>query len=362
MQNIFTILTILFLISTLTLIGVSFYFSQDSLIKFAPPNADFYLHFNLNPLHPSGLRAMEYFRQHWPQKLIAKTIGNALEYNFKPEILDQLDEIAVLYLNKEPVAILKYKPAFGNPCLVSGKHIFYRFLNIQTVAFSTSQSSLNQLDLRPTLGIESAFKNFTHSGFLNTPLGKIYLSIKDDQIVFSGNSNKQSSSEFLAKQIDYLINPNDYPKNFYIIALSKQKYSVSSLIQMLDKKLSYLYPSEIIQKLPDDTAITELVSQPKKFQLKKQKIGQLEVISFAPIENAPAVYFISDQNYIFLSTSDKFLAKNLFQIKNAEPQCLFKGADEILYWSSYNDGIQRLILSSRSLKDAASIEGCLNWR
>jgi hypothetical protein len=360
MQNVFIILTILFLILTLTLIGVSFYLSQDSLVKFAPTKTNFYFHLNLNPLHPNGLKAAQYLSQHWPQVLIAKTLGETTKNNFKPETMDQLEEIAVFYLGENPIVLLKYKPAFSRPALVLGNRVFYRLLDDRTVALAASPLFLNQLESKSNFKIGSIFRNIIYSGFISTSVGEFYLSVKNNQIYLTGQSKNYSPSEMFSDQIDYLLQLNGDQNNSCLLALSRQRYTISSLRETLIKKIAYLFPNEITQKLPDDTVITELVSQSENFHFQKQKIGHLEIRVLKSTAELPALYLANDQNYIFLSSNARFLAENLLQFKIEEP-CQMKPAEEMLLWSSTEFGVQRLILSSPDPRNRAAVRGCLSW-
>lgn len=366
MKKIFVLLVILFLILTLILIGASFYFSQDNLISLASTQTDFYLHFNFHQWHLPGIQALLYFNQHWPGELLEKLLTGqrtAFRYNLGPEIINYLDEMAILVKDGEPILIYKFKSNFANFPLILGRQkgskIFYRFFHPQIVALALDQKIIDELILKPNS--ISFYPGFAQGFFrLNgLTLGRFNFYFRDQKIFLKGQINGLSFSSTLYEQIDYFFHlasqlPNE---NFLFAFLNQNNFPPLAIEKILKRKLAYYYPEEVERILPDQSKIIELVANPNYFEFQKEKLNGFEINNFKSSFN---LSFFLDKNYIILSSKPELI--NEYFNDNFSQYCFDKGLEEIFYWQPVNLDIKNLIISGKTIKEGLLISGYLQLK
>lgn len=353
MKRIFVYLIIFFCISAVLLIGISFYFSRDTLIQFKPPETNFYLHLNFNQLSYQGYRALEYFSQHWPADLLTNLLTDkysAFKYNLSSDLINQVDEAAIFEIDSQPVVIYKYKSIFADFPLVlggqKGPRIFYRFFDKRTAALALNSELLLKISSQPSKFIPDLFKkinlNFVVGSIKNQPFTAF---INQEMILL------KSSSPFLDYSIDRKIDqiiglaPFLTEKGSFLIAWRDKNHSPAQIKEMIEQKLSFYFPREIERPLPDQSKIIELVADPTV--LKNGRSGG----------EMPSVLLTATGNYIFLSDQEASINQYL-KGKDFVKNCLSPNPDEIFYWQPSGLGFS-LIMSGQQEQTKAAIEGCL---
>ncbi|MGC9048722.1 MAG: hypothetical protein ACP5IX_00665 [Patescibacteria group bacterium] len=368
MKNIFIFLVILFLILTLILIGVSFYFSGDSLVKFVPEKTNFYLHFNFNQGYWQGFKATNYFIQHWPDSLLERLLFDrfsAFKYNLTPGTLEQIDEMAVFYFENQPVIIYKYKPIFANFSLILGgpnrPRIFYRFFDSQTVALTTKQGLLEKISAKPT---KISFKNFDLNEFMRGFVNgwQIRARINQNKIVLQLQSLQIFPKENFEQELELLFkNFSSLKQGSFLIAFNNQSnFSIQQIEGIFRKKMAYFFPEERERILPDGSKIKELIAEPKVFEFeRKSSPFNFDILKV----NLSGLDFVltANQKYIFLSNKEEFLNRYLANQESGGNECLKQEAEEIFYWQSKEIGIKNLIFSGREVNKGSLIVGCLEF-
>jgi len=365
MKNLFLFLIITFLILTLILIGVSFYFSYDHLVKFLPEQSDFYLHFNFNQAYAPGYQATDYFVQHWPSNLLNQLLFNnfsAFRYNLNPETLKLIDEMAVFYFENQPVIIYKYRPHFANFSLILGgkdrPKIFYRVFDSKTVALTTEPNVLEKIFVKSN---KISSGNFSFGKFFNGLIknNQIKANFNQDKIVFQFQLPSISSEQALEQKIELLLkNFSSLDLGNFVIAIqNKNNLTIQQIEEIVKKRMAYLFPKEVERSLPDGSKVIELVANPELFEFERKS----NLVDLAILKNNshfPNFVLAVHKNYIIFTNKEKFLDE--YSVNNNE--CIFQGAEEIFDWQSEIMGIQNLIISAQKLGEKTTVKGCLSLK
>lgn len=369
MKKIFIFLVILFLILTLILIGASFYFSDDSLVRLTPEETNFYFHFNFNHWRIGGKQALKYFNQHWPEDLLKKILVEshfAFKYNLNQETINQIEEMAVFSVSGQPVIVYKYKPNFAGSSLVlggqKGPRIFYQFLNPRVVVLALNQQTINKIKFQSESNSIFFYRGFAW-GFLPFA-NNLSATIKNEKILLTSEIRDFSWPESFNQKMDYFIHFASFlsDKNYVFSFLNQNNFPLAAIEKILKKRLAYYFPKEITQILPDGSKIIELIADSNDFEFQKEQINGFEINNLKSIGRSPNISFSLDKNYIFLSSASSVLKEYIFQKDLLNQKCFGKTPEEIFYWQANDFGIEDLILASQKKEGRSLIYGCLKLK
>lgn len=174
--------------------------------------------------------------------------------------------------------------------------------------------------------------------------------------------DKQSLLIFSPKDANFSINPSDYN---YVLAVSNSKNfnsnspEIKEIEQKIKKIFAKKFPTEKITYLPDNSTITEFISNPEIFEFQTSNLANIR-INYLRKPNLEFAYLFYENNMLFsdsITLLEQVVSQNRIQTQDIEDlfaDCLINEnifSDFILFNSDLsfqqNYGVKKAIITNK---------------